>query len=186
MRNDRRDLLAILAMGFLTLAPTSSLADSVNGKAKDANVKEIVDQLSSDDGQRRVEATKALFDEGKDALDWLRKSGAKQIAPVGTIKTRRLDIVYSVLAGFGKNPADGLSGYMTDSFGLHLEKGVTRADVIKMGRKHGFTLTDSLTPAGRPTCYVTLTKGKNLNAVIKSVLVSEPTVVSINLSYFEA
>jgi len=141
--------------------------------------------LSSDDGERRVAATRVVHLRRDTALEPLRNAGAKEIAPFGTISTRRIDMVYSLLKGLGKNPADGRAGYRLDSFGLHVKTGATRGDVVQMGKRHGFTLTGSFRPDGRPNCYVTLAKGKILEDVLWAVLLIEPSVVTANLNYFE-
>jgi hypothetical protein len=142
-------------------------------------------ELESADGRTRLAATKDIFGGGKAAVQDLEKAGAKPIAPAGTINPRRLDVVYSLLKGLPPNPPTARSGYKTDSFGLHLEVLGSQADVERMGKQYGFSLTGTFGKAARPNCYVTLEKGKSLSEVMQAVLTSEAKVITLNLNYFE-
>ena len=78
---------------------------------------------------------------GKAILPDLKKAGATQVAPTGaTLDTKRLDIEYSAIEGLPPNPPDAGSGYKTDSFGLHVEKGMTEDELQKMCKKYGCML----------------------------------------------
>ena len=152
--------------------------------AKDEPPRWVAD-LSSEDGQKRIAATRTAFEKGKDALEPLRAAGAKQISPYGQVATRRIDMVYSLLDGLKPNPPGGRAGYVGDSFGIHVAKGCAREDVVKLGAKYGFAITGPFNADGVPTCYVRLTGGKGLVEVIKALLMNEPQVVSATLNYFE-
>lgn len=147
----------------------------------------LIADLASDDGARRVAATVEIFRQGKAALPDLKKAGAKQVAPFGASVdgTRRLDIVYSVLEGFPPNQPKALAGYRTDTFGLHVEKGTTKEDVQAFCKKHGCKLNGKFNAEFRPSCYVQIDAGKSLAEVIRQILATEPNVRTINLHYFE-
>jgi hypothetical protein len=151
------------------------------------DISKLITDLSSEDGQVKVTATKAIFALGKDALEPLAKAGAKQVSPFGTISTRRIDIIYSLLDGLKPNLVPARAGYRMDGFGLRVEWGCgcTVDDVKKMGERHGFVIIGPFDAAATPSCYVKLKAGKNLADVLKAILTSEPQVISVNLSYFE-
>jgi len=152
------------------------------------DVANLIFDLSDDDGQVRLAATKAIFALGKDAIEPLQKCGAKQVSPFGSIITRRIDMVYSLLDGLKPNqPARGpkdASGYLLDGFGIRVEKGVTGEDVAKMGEKYGFVISGKFRADSRPQCIVNLKPGKNLADVLKAILLDEPKVISVNLIYY--
>lgn len=145
-------------------------------------VKSLVADLKSADGAKRIASTKELFRQGKGVLPDLKQAGAKQISPFGTIQTRRLDMVFSLIEGL--KPSPRRAGYKSNSFGLHLENGITEDEVVQMGKKHGFVLEGELRN-GVPNCYVRLVNGKSLAEVLRAVLTGEPKVTSVNLNYFE-
>jgi hypothetical protein len=68
---------------------------------------------------------------------------------------------------------------------LQVDANLTANDVRKMGLAHGFRLiSDSdCQPNVSPTCYVSLAPGKNLAAVLREILTSEPGVSTVNLNY---
>src|SRR5262249_32579153 len=107
-----------------------------------ASVEKLIADLASDDGARRVEATNALFLRGPAVLGDLKKAGAKQVAPFGPVPPRRLDVVYSLLEGLPPTPPGARGGYRPGSFGIHVAKGVTKQQVIEMGRRYRFTLVN--------------------------------------------
>jgi hypothetical protein len=149
-------------------------------EGKDATgVEKLIADLSSEDGQKRAAATKELFRRGKAVLADMKKAGAGQIAPVGTIDSRRLDVVYSVIDGL---PA---GNYRPDSFGLRLEKGATRELAAAVCGRHGCTLAGTFNADGVPNVYVRVGNGKALPDVLRAILSAEPKVVSVNLNYFE-
>jgi hypothetical protein len=103
------------------------------------SLNKLIADLSSDNGGKRVTATKEVFRRGKGVLNDLKAAGAKQVAPIGgTINTRRLDMVYSLLKGLPPNLPQARAGYRTDSFGLYVEPGTTKYDLIQWGKKAGF------------------------------------------------
>ncbi len=169
-----------VALAAIAADPPASQPASVA-----TDVKKLIADLSSDDGQKRVAATKALFALGQEALDPLKEAGAKQISPLSTADTRRLDIVYSLLDGLKPTPVAPGAGYKPDSFGLRVED-CTRDDLVAMGKKYGFTLTGDYRADGRPSCYVKLTAGKDLAEVLRAILSAEPRVISVNLNYYES
>lgn len=145
-------------------------------------VEKLIADLASDDGNKRIAATVEIFRRGKAVLPDLKKAGAKQVAPSGTIDSRRLDVVHSLIEELPPNPPGALAGYKTDSFGVSMEKGTTKEEVIQMGKIHGFTLDNTFQDVSH--FYVRL-NGKSLVEVLQSVLAHEPKVISVNLNYFE-
>ena len=173
-----------------------SVTVKVEAAATQPDISKFITDLSSEDGQVKVAATKAIFALGKDALDPLAKAGAKQISPfrpdltcsmcsLASNITRRIDMVYSLLEGLKPNPVSARKGYELDGFGISVEKDCTQEDVAKIGERHGFTIDENYSsPSGTPSCYVQLKPGKNLADVLKAVLSEEPKVISVNLIYF--
>ena len=155
--------------------------------AKKMPIENLIGDLSSVDGTKRIAATAELFRRGKDVLPDLKKAGAKQVAPFGgsVDGTRRLDMVYSVIEGFPPNAPKARAGYRTNSFGLHVEKGATEEDIQKICKTHQCTLIGKFTTEGRPNCYLQIGSGKSLEAVIQQILSTEPKVTTINLNYVE-
>ena len=94
-------------------------------------------------------------------------------------------MVCSVIEGFPPNVPKALAGYTTNSFGLHIEKGVTEEDIQKICKTHQCKLIGKFTTEGRPNCYLQIVSGKSLEAVIQQILSTEPKVTTINLNYFE-
>jgi hypothetical protein len=159
-------------------------AEPKGGHAK-MPIEKLLASLDSADGKARAAATAELFRRGKDVLPALRAAGAKQVAPTGgTITTRRLDIVFSLLEGLPPNIPNALAGYQTDSFGLHVAEKTTAADVAAMGKKYGFALVGDFRADGRPNCYVRISEG-SLAEVLTRLLSEEPKVTTVNLDYFE-
>ncbi len=181
MTAQRRPIWGLVA---LCLAFGSALALRADEEKPDWTA--LVKDLASEDGKTRIRATKAIFEQGKNAIAPLEKAGAKQITPSGTIRTRRLDMVFSLLSGFKPTPKNKATGYMSDSFGLHVELGVKRKDVAAMGKHHGFDPSRHFNANHRPACYVRLTKGKKLAEVIKQIMLREPKIVSVNLNYYDS
>jgi len=148
-------------------------------------LKELIAALERENGARRVAATKAIFELGEKALEPLKEAGAKQISPFGTIDTRRIDMVYSLLEGLRPSKPNAMAGYTQSGFGLRVDEGCTRDDVEAMGKKFGFTIEGQFTAGAAPTCYVMLKEGKKLEEVLKAVLSEETKVRSANLNYYE-
>jgi RNA polymerase sigma factor (sigma-70 family) len=152
---------------------------------ENAWVEELVADLASADGKRRATATAEVFRRGRHLLPALRKAGAKQIAPIGgTISTRRLDMVYSLLKGLPPNDLGARSGYHTTSFGLHLVDGTTAEEVEAMGKKCGFSPFAAPSPGAGPQCYARVAEG-TLATVLRRLLSEEPKVITVNLNYFD-
>ena len=154
--------------------------------ATQPDITKLITDLSSDDGKVRVAATKAIFALGKDALEPLKKAGAKQITPSGPESERRIDIVYSLLDGLKENPVGHHTGYRTGSFDVRVEKGCTQQDVAEMGENYGFTICGPFTPDSTPSCCVQVRLDKNFGDVLKTVLSEEPKFISVKLNYFDA
>ena len=178
-------LLKLFGVTIVTLAATGWLLAG-HEAAQKMSIEMLINDLSSGDGSKRTAATKELFRRGKAVLPDLKKAGAKQVAPTGaTLNTKRLDIVYSAIEGFPPNPPDARSGYKTDSFGLHVEKGTTADDIQKICQKYRCTLVGKFSTESRPSCYLKIGPGPALEAVIQQILSAEPKVKTINLNYFE-
>lgn len=143
-----------------------------------ASVEVLVELLQSEDGATRVAATRELFRRGKAVLPQLRKAGAK---PMTTIRPPRLDVVYSLIQGL--NPGN----YRDDSFGIHLESGAKREEVLHMEAEYGFSIPPDFQVRSDkfPSVYVELQPGKNLESVLKNLLASESLIITVNLNYFE-
>jgi hypothetical protein len=75
----------------------------------------------------------------------------------------------------------------TNSFGLHVVPGTTRDQIVEMGRRRGFVLsdTDYFSSSSFPACYVTLTDGHDLLSTMESTIKNEQAVGLVNFNYFE-
>jgi hypothetical protein len=180
-------LLKVVGIGIVIMAASGWLFAQQREAGQKLSIEILINDLGSGDGAKRTAATKEIFRRGKDVLPDHKKASAKQVAPAGaTIDgTRRLDIVYSVLAGLPPTPPRDVVGYRTDKFGLHLEKGMTTEEVQKMSQKYKCTLDGKLHNESKPNCDFLIGKGQSLEEVIRQILVNEPKVITINLSYFE-
>ena len=177
--------MSVFGVVIVTLAATGWLLAHQREAGQKMSIEMLINDLSSGDGGKRTAATTEIFRRGKAVLPDLKKAGAKQVAPTGgTVDgTRRLDVVYSVMEGFPPNPPKARAGYKTDSFGLHVEKGMTEDEVQKMCKKYGCTLVGKFYIEAGPNCYVRI--GQSLEGVIRQILSNEPKVTTINLNYFE-
>jgi hypothetical protein len=172
--------------GFAIVTFVAGWAFAGGDAARKMSVEMLLADLNSADGGKRVVATKEIFRRGKAILPDLKKAGAKQVAPFGgTIATKRLDIVYSLLEGLPANQPNARAGYKTDSFGLHVEKGTTLEEVQKICQKYSCTIDGKFRDDSTPSCYVQIGPGLTLEVVIQVILSSEPKVTTINLNYFE-
>ena len=158
-------------------APASGRPPATQG-----DIRRSIAALASDDGPTRVAATNMLFALGRNALAPLAQAGARQVTPSGPAASRRIDMVYSLLAGLQPNPVSPARGYRIDSFTLVVEKGCTMADVKKIGERHGFTVPWKFDRAA----HAILAPSRNLADVVHAVLSAEPQVITVNLDYFEA
>jgi hypothetical protein len=172
--------------GF-TFAEIMLLGDRIVAKQPDDRpIEQLIADLESEAGERRRAATDEIFRRGKAVLPELKSAGARQVSPAGgSLNTRRLDMIYSLIEGLADNPSGATAGYRTDSVGLHLEPGATPEDVERIGTNCGFTLAAEFSNDARPNCYVVLDDGKALAEVLESLLRTEPAVVTVNLNYFE-
>lgn len=148
-------------------------------------VTNLIPHLDADDGEKRAAATQAILHAGTGAIEPLETVGAKQISPFGTLETRRIDMVYSLIVGLQPNQVGAKAGYKSDGFGIKFEATATKADVVEMGKRYGFVLDGAFTADGQPNCYVKLAKNQDLHAVLKALLAEETSVISVNLAYFE-
>lgn len=171
--------------GGMVLLCALAVCPVVAQDAQKVPVEKLIADLASDDGAKRVTATVELFRRGKAVLPDLKKAGAKQVSPTGTIDSRRLDVVFSLIEGLLPNPPGALAGYKADSFGLRIEKGTTKEEINQIGKKHGFSFAGVFRPDGVPNCYVKLDKGRTLVEVFQSILAHEPKVKTVILNYFE-
>jgi hypothetical protein len=149
-------------------------------------INSLISDLSSEAGAKRVAASAEILRRGKVVLPDLKKAGAKQLAPAGgTLHTRRLDMVYSAMEGFPPDLPGTQVGYLTDAFGLYVEKGTTEEEILAMSKKYGCKLDGKLNLEGRPSIKFGIGKGQSLERVIQQVLANEPKVITINLYYIE-
>jgi hypothetical protein len=168
------------------LAACAGVATAQDDPSKPATVEKLIADLNSADGAVRTAATRELFARGKAVLPDLKKAGAKQITPFGTVDgTRRIDAVYSLIEGLQPNLPRARAGYTSDSFGLHVAAGTTADDVAAMAKKYGFTPAGDFRADTRPNVYVKLAPGKPLEDVLKRILAEEPKATTINLNYVE-
>ncbi len=172
--------------GWITLIAVLACPAALEAEEPKPDWDALVRDLTAEDGRVRLRATKALFEQGRKAIAPLERAGAVRITPFGTIRTRRIDMVAALLRGLEPTPKDAKAGYARNSFGLHVEPGVTRRDVVAMGRRHGFEIDKRFDANDRPACYVRLSKGKVLEDVLRSVLTDERKIVSVSMNYYES
>lgn len=141
-------------------------------------ISDLANQLGSGAASQRVQATAAILSKGVSAVDELLAAGAQ---PMSGLSPRRIDILYSILSGHREGR------YRTNSFGLHVEPGTTREQIVSMGERYGFILPNDrpIETADAPCCYVTIREGAELWDVVARVLANEPSVTTVNLNYIE-
>jgi hypothetical protein len=174
----------LFAAGVMVVMAAGWLSAGQQENGQKVPTEALIDDLASTDNAKRTAATATLFGQGKAVLADLKKAGAKPVAPFG-LSGKRLDMVYSILEGLPANVPGALSGYRTDSFGLHVERGTTAEDVDKLCQKYKLSVSGKFFPDASPNCYVTMQKGAVLEDVIRQILSREPKVVTITLNYFE-
>ena len=158
--------------------PESGPAGQVSTPAK---IKDLIADLSSDDGNKRAAATKQFFAFGADAIDSLVKAGAQQVTPKPPrAEVRRLDVIYTLLDGMHQNAT---AGYRTDAFLLRVEKDCTVDDVAKMGERYGFTIR-AHNGINDGYCTAFPKQGQDFAGTLKALLSGEPKVVSLQVLYF--
>jgi hypothetical protein len=165
-------MLSISSRVVLTFVLVSSLTAADDSKSSVATLLQLVNGTDAD---ARLSATRELFRRGLNVLAEMRAQGAK---PMATIAPPRADVIYSLISG-------DLNGAELDFLGLHFDRPVTREEVREMGVRRGFELPPDFDLNGdaSPVCYVRRLPDRNLASVLRDVLVSEPTVVTINLNY---
>ena len=172
-------------LGLLLWATASGLVVTQTSAEK-MTIETLITDLGSADGAKRIATTAEIFRRGKTVLPDLKKAGAKQLAPAGgTLHTRRLDMVYSVMEGFPPDQPRTQVGYLTDAFGLYVEKGTTEEELLAISKKYGCKLEGKFNLEGRPSIMFRIGKGQSLERVIQQVLANEPKVITINLYYIE-
>lgn len=147
----------------------------------DCKITELVALLDSDDGGLRVLSSAELFRRGPSILADLELQGAK---PIATLSPPRLDVIMSLISGLDKTVS---VNFLHNSFGLHVEPGLSLDTLVQMGERHGFHIkhgsifrTDT-----SPNVYVELADGAKLSGVLEDVLSTEPSVRTVNLNYVE-
>jgi hypothetical protein len=135
--------------------------------------------LASEDGGKRLAATREIFRLGKDALPALEKAGAKLIVPShGRKPPPRLHAVYSLLKGLPVNKPWPL--YKSDCAYLFLARGWTKPELFALGKRVGFRVLICERP-GWPDAEVQVDGKRTPAEVMKAVLITDPKVVSVNL-----
>lgn len=142
------------------------------------SVAELLHRSNGSDSSVRLAATAELFARGPAVLASLEAAGAR---PMRTVSPTRGDVIYSLL--HGRLDAPDSSGV----FGIHFERAVTRKEAEQIGLRRGFRLEPSnpFQPGASPTCYVRLSPGQELAAVLRNLLLSEPSVITVNFNYVE-
>jgi hypothetical protein len=172
----------VLFLGMADLAAIRARAPAPFGnrnKLRGPRAQWIAD-LASEDGNKRVAATRNILRLGKDALPALKRAGAKLIVPSQKERPPRLDVVYSLIKGWKDNPPSPREIYKSDRFWLFLARGWTRAEIHALGRRVGFTVCIFDRP-GWPDAEVQVDRKLTLAQVMKATLITEPKVVSVNL-----
>lgn len=178
--------MRVCVFAILILSAATGLFANQQEGIQKVPIETLIADLGSGDGAKRATATKEIFRRGKAVLPDLKKAGAKQLAPAGgTLHARRLDMVYSVLEGLPPDQPNTQVGYLTDVFGLYVEKGTTKEEILAMSKKYGCKVNGKFNLEGRPSCNFGIGKGQSLEAVIQQVLADEAKVISINLQYVE-
>src|SRR5262249_21375761 len=118
-------------------------------------VETLIRDLGSEDGAKRVAASRELLRRGKAVLKDLETAGAKEVVPIvaPTDKqpaTRRLDLVYSLIRGLPRVDPKSQMGIRQDRITLRLRKGVTRAEFDRMARQFRFGLHSERPEMFRP------------------------------------
>jgi hypothetical protein len=143
------------------------------------NLAQWIADLASEDGNKRVAATRTILSLGKDVLPALKKAGGKRIVPSHRKENPpRLDAVYSVLKGLPDNKPWPL--YKTDCLYLYLVRGWTRAELFALDKRVGFRVLICERP-GWPDAEVQVQGKRTIAEVMKADLITEPKVVSVNV-----
>jgi hypothetical protein len=161
-----------------TVEVANSLLPTEVQNLSSLRISDLAAQLVSGTADQRVQATAEVLRRGVSAVPELLAAGAQ---PMSGLSPRRLDVLYSILSAH----RDGR--YRTNSFGLHVEPGTTRQEIISMGERYGFVLPDeqSIEIANAPCCYVMIREGGELWEAIARVLSTEAKVNTVNLNYIE-
>lgn len=175
-------LFVVLACGLPQAGAETVTAPGINLPPVELAIRE----LDSSDGKAQASATKLVFLYGKKALEPLRKAGAKQVSPNKTESLRRIDMVYSLIDGlkWEKDSPDNIVGLDKHRLKLDLKEGVTKEDIKRLGEKYGFEETRKYWKAPRPHVFVKLDARKNMEDVIRALLVNEPGVNTVAFEYW--
>ena len=178
--------IKLFGIAIVVLATTGTMVSGQEDENK-MPIETLIGDLGSTDGGKRTAATSEIFLRGKAVLPELKKAGAKQVAPTfeGVGGIRRLDVVYSILEGLPPNQPNALAGYITNSFGLHVEKDTTEEEFQKLCKLHGCTPLGKFDATSNSGCYVQIDQGKSLEGTIRQILSTETKVTTINLNYFD-
>jgi hypothetical protein len=142
-----------------------------------ADVRAMVDGLSSSGPEKRRQAIAAFLDNPDEAAAALRGAGAR---PMAGLTPSLQDVVYSIVSG------DRPGLYRTSSFGVTVAPGTTRAQLVEIGRRAGFTVDENRlrAPGAIPSSYVTLKVGVDLWEAIARTI-AEPAILGVNLNHIE-
>ena len=170
-------VLPLVAVGLIATIATQADARAPDRGHEDLSGSpntDVIRLLDSREGGRRKAATAELFRRGDACLRDLEKAGAR---PAVGLTPPRIDVIYSLIRRLEPEQR-----FVHDTLGLRLEPGVNREQVIRMGNRHGFEFPEGerIDYAGFPTCYVRLKPGKDLAAVMKSILSEESAVITVN------
>ena len=150
---------------------------AIAGQMSQMAVASLLRLANGSDPAARLSATQELFRRGPAILPQLERAGSK---PMSTVSPARGDVIYTLLRGHLSTESAA-----PDSFGLQVDANLTASDVQRMGLAHGFRLIpySQCRPDVSPICYVHLLPGRNLAAVLREILTTEPRVSTVNLNY---
>lgn len=154
----------------LATATGALTATGVDGPAA------IAAKLAGRDQGRRGDVVVAALSRPNGIVAALRDAGAK---PMTGLEPPPIDVVYSIVSG----ERSGL--YRTTSFGVHLTRPLSIADLEKLGKLAGFHLASGNAPGrASPNIYVNVDAGRDLWDVLGNTL-SLAEVATVNLDYIE-
>lgn len=133
------------------------------------SIQKLIAALDSPESAQRVAASASIVRLGSGAGVRLEQAGAR---PAVGLAPSRLDLLYTLMT----RPT--LPTHRTDSLGLRLGPGVSRAQVEELGRVYGFVLPadQELRADTNPTCYVRVRSDRLLEQVMTDLLTREPRV----------
>jgi hypothetical protein len=173
---EENDINGVLHVDEGVIKDTLSSAEDIEEfSTEPIPINDIALQLSSSDGQERVSMTSKLFERGMSAAEDLRLAGAKLVGNK-TFNPPRIDVVYTLLTGSLPER------FVPDSFGVILEEGRTRRDMRRLCKKYGLEPHRKFDIRRIPNCYVTLSEGEDLVLVMKQILSTEPSVMTLTFN----